>query len=657
MILPIVFAGAICWFMFGRVGPRMDMDVDDDSQKWILAVLAGFLLMSVGMIVGANPRGDVQDMFIQRVKYITSHELFAFWIGYGAILGMAVVGRLFKDSRPLVYAMSTCAVAMTAIPVVLHAPFAECSANRDFLKIYGGTSQRGHDYGWQFGNYGLQGIVAITNELKAGEEPPPNPDYPKPMERDAIFFGGTDPGRFVPTYMIYSAKVREDVYLITQNALADGTYMSVMRDLYGDRIWIPSVSDSNDAFRQYHDEVRAGLRPGNVDFRAGRVIVQGVDQVMAINGILCKQIHDNNKWKHPFYVEESYIIPWMYPYMEPHGLMLKVNAEPLSGLTAEMVKNDMDFWAWYTRRLLNDKKFVYDNVANKSFSKLRSAIAGLYEFRQMWDNAEKAYRESISLCPLSPEATFRLTQMYMRIGRLDDAIKLLEWYNIQDPKNGRSKEMIDIIKNRKARIDRKEVLEKYFGTEGPKEQNEALRNAIELAFIYRDFGDTQRLMQLTRTVLETPTLTPDVYFGIAKMYGEMKQFDEMDRTLKLFEARNSSNMPAQFHRIMADTYAQAAAVHPQEQESAVRNLGAACESLRKYLAAVPRDYSAWHELGVMSLFMGKESEGMKAFQQALVTGGEKAMEAMKKDTRIPPELLSKFQFKPQRSRSPMNLPL
>ena len=63
---------------------------------------------------------------------------------------------------------------------------------------------------------------------------------PTPMETNAIFFGGTDPGRFVPTYMIYSAKVRPDIYLITQNALADNTYMNVMRDLYGDQIWIPT---------------------------------------------------------------------------------------------------------------------------------------------------------------------------------------------------------------------------------------------------------------------------------------------------------------------------------------------------------------------------------------------------------------------------------
>ena len=106
----------------------------------------------------------------------------------------------------------------------------------------GSAEQNGHTFGWQFGNYQLRGANAIREELSKDEEPLPNPQWPAEMEPHAIFFGGTDPGRFVPTYMIYSALFRPDVYLITQNALADDTYMSVERDLYGDEIWIPLPS-------------------------------------------------------------------------------------------------------------------------------------------------------------------------------------------------------------------------------------------------------------------------------------------------------------------------------------------------------------------------------------------------------------------------------
>ncbi len=68
--------------------------------------------------------------------------------------------------------------------------------------------------------------------------------YPE-MTRDAVLFGGTDPGRFCPTYMIFCESFipprckpldpafdRRDVYIITQNALADGTYLHYIRAHY-----------------------------------------------------------------------------------------------------------------------------------------------------------------------------------------------------------------------------------------------------------------------------------------------------------------------------------------------------------------------------------------------------------------------------------------
>ncbi len=69
--------------------------------------------------------------------------------------------------------------------------------------------------------------------------------YPE-MARNTILFGGTDPGRFCPTYIIFCESFiphrcqpkqdqhfdRRDVYIITQNALADGTYLDYLRAQY-----------------------------------------------------------------------------------------------------------------------------------------------------------------------------------------------------------------------------------------------------------------------------------------------------------------------------------------------------------------------------------------------------------------------------------------
>ncbi|HEX4646685.1 MAG TPA: DUF2723 domain-containing protein, partial [Verrucomicrobiae bacterium] len=91
------------------------------------------------------------------------------------------------------------------------------------------NEQRGHLFGYWFGH------DMFT---------PPFGIYPE-MTRDAVLFGGTDPGRFCPTYMIFCESFippekkprdpkfdRRDVYIITQNALADGTYLEYIRAHY-----------------------------------------------------------------------------------------------------------------------------------------------------------------------------------------------------------------------------------------------------------------------------------------------------------------------------------------------------------------------------------------------------------------------------------------
>ena len=84
-----------------------------------------------------------------------------------------------------------------------------------------------------------------------------------------MLYGGTDPGRFCPTYMIYCESFippscqpeqdqkfnRRDVYLITQNALADPTYLDYIRAQYNRSLQIDPPFFQNVAA----DRVPAGL--------------------------------------------------------------------------------------------------------------------------------------------------------------------------------------------------------------------------------------------------------------------------------------------------------------------------------------------------------------------------------------------------------------
>ena len=116
------------------------------------------------------------------------------------------------------------------------------------------NEERNHWFGYWFGHdmftppvEGPDGQFTYDAKVRAqmAKGPKGNLVYPE-MTRDAILFGGTDPGRFAPTYMIFCDSFiphkcqpifdqnfdRRDVYIITQNALADPTYLQYIRSQY-----------------------------------------------------------------------------------------------------------------------------------------------------------------------------------------------------------------------------------------------------------------------------------------------------------------------------------------------------------------------------------------------------------------------------------------
>jgi thioredoxin-like negative regulator of GroEL len=576
VIIPAILAGIVTHLIRGPA--KLDLDIDREDQKWVIATLAGFIVMSVVLIALANPKGDIQDEFIQRVKFISSHALFAFWIGYGLIMALAAVDTLMQGRRWIIW--SGALLAAIIIPAI---PIHENYYNKELIRTDGGSEQNGHDFGWQFGNYGMRGANAINEELSNDEEPLPNPQYPPEMGPRAVFFGGTDPGRFVPTYMIYSADVRPDVYLITQNALADNTYMSVMRDLMGDEIWIPSVLDGNGAFQKYVEDVRTGRTPASADIKieGGRVSVQGVGGVMLINGILAQMIFEHNKAQRDFYVEESYVIQWMYPYLTPHGLMMKINAEPMPNLPPDIVADDLDFWDWYTRRFVSNVKFLRDVCARKSFSKLRSAIAGVYTVRGMFNEAETAFKEALLLYPLSPEANFRLADLYMRWNKTPEAIRVMEIFCEQDPGNDRARGFVEEMKHRSTLNAKRQDLEaKLAAGKG----NVGL--ALELADIYRQLGQGQQFQQLIKNLLGQKGLPGQAYLRMAQMSAEERNPEMMENALTL------------------------------------------------YTEVAPTDMRGWLDLAAVRVAMRRNDAALTAVQQAVRVGKEAAVTVLREDARF-----------------------
>ena len=156
-------------------------------------------------------------------------------------------------------------------------------------------------------------------------------------------------------------------YTLTQNALADSRYLDYLRSMYGNRIYISTTNDLQNAFKDYMADAQLRLKhdrdfpkeprqikPGeDVHVVNGRLQVSGQVAVMMINALLVKVIFDHNS-NCEFYVEESFPLDWMYPYLLPHGLIFKLNREPLPALTTQAIDADHAFWAKQCRSMLGD---------------------------------------------------------------------------------------------------------------------------------------------------------------------------------------------------------------------------------------------------------------------------------------------------------------
>ncbi len=621
------------WVFRGRraleQGAGLRSGFDTVSRQWLIGTVLAFLVMSVMLIALANPRGDIQDGFIQKVKFISSHGIFALWMGYGLIFGLEAADRFFKWLRlPRAVARFARVAALGLALATALIPVWENYMNDNLVLLMGAAEQNGHDFGWQFGYYQLEGAKGITPELEREEEPLPNPFYPEAMPKDAFFFGGTDPGRFVPTYMIYSANVRPDVFLVTQNALADKTFMSVTRDLYGDRIWIPSEWDSARIFSTVSDELLSGKRGGaDVKVINGRRQVSGAQGVMEINADLAKVIFENNKKKHAFFIEESYVIPWMYPYLTPHGLIMRINAEP-TAISPENARDDLDFWDWYTRRLTDRPEYRRDFVAQKSFCKLRTALAGLYNNHRMTRQAERAYIEALWLYPVGPEAIFRYLNDVL-IPReaanapdfLEKSIAFISAYHRRDPNNAQGERFTAYLNElRREQLLIETLTAKIAGGTA------ATADVAALANLQYKVGNAEAAKSYWKQIAHAPDLTAD---QCVKGAVTLSRLNEIAAAIPLL----NRIPPAAYPALAQDELFALATLAGRANRSET-----AVDLLKTYLRRDPGNWQAHMNLAIAYWMLGWEKEAVLAAEQAIDIGQNAAAEFLTQNQALKPLL-------------------
>ena len=267
------------------------------ERAWIIALVAMYVCLGALLIMLLNPSLDKASADLIKVFLCSSHTIVACLIGYGLALTAAFMATHYQKFRlwglaggivavvlallclwdatgkhyfgpageirladlphwiarafaPHQYGLPIFAnLLLVAIPFVFilallvyrqRGPLLITLGLFAAMPLYSGlahwfdSDQRNHWFGYWFGH-----DMFTTKSFKGTDGQPLYPD----MTKDAVLFGGTDPGRFCPTYIIFCESFtphncqpkedqnfdRRDVYIITQNALADGTYLCYIR--------------------------------------------------------------------------------------------------------------------------------------------------------------------------------------------------------------------------------------------------------------------------------------------------------------------------------------------------------------------------------------------------------------------------------------------
>jgi tetratricopeptide (TPR) repeat protein len=126
---------------------------------------------------------------------------------------------------------------------------------------------------------------------------------------------------------------------------------------------------------------------------------------------------------------------WMYPYAVPHGLVFRLEKEPLDTLPPQSVAQDFQFWNDYVEGLLSDPNYHEDFDAQRSFAKLRNSTGNLYRSREMWSEAEKAYRQALQLQPNNSESLAALNKILQKQKRWGEMVAIWDRALLDDPRN------------------------------------------------------------------------------------------------------------------------------------------------------------------------------------------------------------------------------
>lgn len=273
-----------------------------------------------------------------------------------------------------------------------------------------------------------------------------------------VYVGGTDNGRWIPELLNDTSEGERHI-ILTQNGLADATYLDYVRLQYDDRLSTLSDDDSQAVFKNYiedaiqrlqHDEEHPNepkqLRPGeDVQRTDGTIQVSGQVAVMAINEKLLESLVAKNPGL-SFAVQESFPLKGTYTDALPLGPLMELHAtsadNPFDGARAA---ESLDYWRSTAQQILSDPDASNSSTALKSYSHDANSAANFLASHNFTAEAEEAYRLGTQLWPGNPETVGNLADLLAQQGRQDEAHQMLEQFNRNYPSEAKELQKLSTL--------------------------------------------------------------------------------------------------------------------------------------------------------------------------------------------------------------------
>jgi tetratricopeptide (TPR) repeat protein len=276
---------------------------------------------------------------------------------------------------------------------------------------------------------------------------------------------------------------------------------------------------------------------------------------------------------------------------------------------------------------------------------LYSTLAEVYESTGRWREAAKAYQGAVEDAPTNGSLRSQWATALLRAGDAQRAREVLEEGSIGSGRNVRALYLLAEAQRRTKDLVAAEITARRLISLDPK----ALTGSLELALIYRDQKDHQKIVGLLEPIVTARFRTADatemadetfrtVYFDLASAYEDLKQYDKAIGVLTQARTLSPSDPAVAIRLARAQGNAgkgdnalatlQSAVVKLPDEPALKLELASTLERQKKYgdaealfrkiIAAEPSDANALNSFGYMLAERGQKlDEAVSLVDRAL----------------------------------------